>query len=372
MNRREAISKVAVGIAGTAVVAGALGYLAGTVAGRGPEQRQVITIDRTLTRTLTQEITRTVTPTVTPVDLRWGLVEGARSAVPMFLIYEDRTNIATRNGLNVADYQVLRGAEGLKALIEKRIDVLGPEPIMQFLSVISQAPDVLRIVHFSDVGMQVSVALRPDSPYSSLEDMRAAVKAGRRIVLGGSTAGSLSHSYAILLARILGTRIGEGVQVVFLGDLTAITAAMERGEVEGFAWVSSVHWRLEEQRRAKVVFYFKDYGGGTLWHERVLVTREDVIRERPETIARFIRFYRDLIRVYETERDYVISLMTSPAPKGYGFSRGIADKWYTLYRPNYVGAPIIEALQSAREMAIDSGVTRETPPIDRWYTTSFL
>lgn len=325
-----------------------------------------------MTRTITQEVTKTVAPKLEPVDVKWGLVEGARSAVPTFLIYENRKEIAERHGLNVVDYQVMRGAEGLKALVEKRIDILGPDPIMQFLSVISQAPEVLKAVFFADVGMQASLAVRPDLPYNSIEEIRSAIKVGKKLVLGASTAGSLSHTYAIVLASILGTKIGEGVQLVFLGDLSAITAALSRGEIDGFAWVPSVHWRLEGEGKAKVIFYYKDYGTGALWHERVVVTRNDVIRERPELVSRFVRFYRDLIKTYELEREYVTSLMASPPPKGFGFSKELAERWYLFYRPNHLGAPIREALVGARDLALASGVTKETPPIEQWYTTAFL
>ncbi|MEM4298578.1 MAG: ABC transporter substrate-binding protein, partial [Nitrososphaerota archaeon] len=168
------------------------------------------------------------------------------------------------------------------------------------------------------------------------------------------------------------TKIGEGVQLVFLGDLSAITAALSRGEIDGFAWVPSVHWRLEGEGKAKVIFYYKDYGTGALWHERVVVTRNDVIRERPELVSRFVRFYRDLIKTYELEREYVTSLMASPPPKGFGFSKELAERWYLFYRPNHLGAPIREALVGARDLALASGVTKETPPIEQWYTTAFL
>lgn len=372
LSRRRALSRIAVGLGATAVVAGSLGYLVGAASYSGSQPPATITLERVMTRTVTQEVTKLVTPRLEPVDIKWGLSEGARNSVPMFLIYENRKEIAEKNGLKVVDYQVLRGAEPLKALIEKRIDILGPDPIMTFLSVLSQAPEVIRIVFFADVGMQASLAMRPDLPYNSVEDLRSAIKAGKKIVLGASTPGALSHAYAIVLANILGTKIGEGIQLIFLGDLSAITAALSRGEIDGFAWVPSVHWRLEAAGKAKVIFYYKDYGTGALWHERVIVTRNDVMRERPELVSHFVRFYRELIKIYELERDYVISLMTSPAPKGYGFSKELAEKWYLFYRPNYLGAPISEALVGARDLAIASGVTKETPPIEQWYTTAFL
>lgn len=372
--RRRALSKLMVGMAGAAAVGGSIGYVVGAVS--SPLTRLTtplaMTVERVVTRTVTQEVLRTISPRLEPLDVKWGLVEGARSAVPTFLIYENRKEIAERNGLNVVDYQVLRGAEGLKALVEKRIDILGPDPIMQFLSIINQAVGMLKIVFFADTGMQASLAVRPDLPYNSLEDIRSLIKSGKKIVLGSSTAGSLSHSYAIVLANILGTRIGQGIELVFLGDLTAITAALSRGEIDGFAWAPPVHWRLESQGKVKVIFYFKDYAAGNLWHERVIVTRDDVLKERPEVVRRFINFYRDLIKTYELERDYVISLMAEPTPKGFGFTKEMAERWYLYYRPNHLGAPIREALYGARDLAIASGIAKELPQVEQWYTTEFL
>jgi NitT/TauT family transport system substrate-binding protein len=288
-------------------------------------------------------VTQTVAPKLEPITIRWTTSEGLRAFVGSTLVAENVKEIAERHALKI-EYNVVKGAgEAIRDLVDGRADIISLS-IYAVLPAMEQNPSI-KIVYFMDFGIYTSLLVGSHTPYKSLDDLRKAIAEGKKIKLGITRPGSLSHANVIMLANILGTKVGEGIEAVSLGTMDALVAAVTRGEVDGFPWTLDLHLDLEEKGLGRIIFFFRDYFG-TNWHELVFATTEDVIKKNPEMIRRFINYWRDVVKYYMLNRDKAIALMMESPPKGLGLSRKVAERHYGLYLHNYFGAPIKAALEN--------------------------
>jgi ABC-type nitrate/sulfonate/bicarbonate transport system substrate-binding protein len=353
---------------GTAVVAGVGGYFAGSAAARPVER--VITAATTVTERVREmvTVTQTVTPKLEPITIRWTTPQGRAAAAQV--VAENVKEIAERHALKI-EYNVVRGTgEQVRELVDGRADIIGPVTPAGLLPTMERNPSI-KIVYFIDFGMYVSLLVGPNTPYKSLDDLRKAIAEGKKIKLGFSRPGSLSHTYVLILAHILGTKVGEGIEAVSIGEIDAIVAALTRGEIDGFPWSLDLHLNLEDKGIGRIIFLFSDYFG-TNWHEFAFATTEDVMKRNPEIIRRFINYWRDVVRYYLLNKDKAIALMMEAPPKGLGYSRKVTEKYYDVYIYNYFGAPIKAALENVDYWSKQTGIVKNPPPIEKWYTTEFL
>jgi ABC-type nitrate/sulfonate/bicarbonate transport system substrate-binding protein len=352
---------------GAAVVAGVGGYFAGSTITR-PVERVATTVTERIRETLT--VTQTVAPKLEPITIRWTTSQGARGASSPTLVAENVKEIAERHALKI-EYNVVRGTgEAVRDLLDGRADVIGHLPLVALLPAMEQNPSI-RIVYFTDFGMTHNLLVGSHTPYKSLDDLRKAIAEGKKIKLGFSRPGSASHTDILILASILGTKVGEGIEAVSIGEIEALVAALTRREIDGFPWSLERTLELEEKGLGRIIFHFSDYFG-TNWHERALATTEDVIKKNPEMIRRFINYWRDVVRYYMLNRDKAIALVTESPPKGLGYSRKVAEKYYDMYILNYFGAPVRAALENIDYWSKQTGIVKSPPPIEKWYTTDFL
>jgi ABC-type nitrate/sulfonate/bicarbonate transport system substrate-binding protein len=352
---------------GAAVVAGVGGYFAGSATTRAVE-RVATTVTERVREMVT--VTQTVTPKLEPITIRWTNTEGGRTLAPVTLVAENVKEIAERHAVKI-EYNVVRGTgEAVRDLLDGRADIIAHVTVAGLLSAMEKNPSI-KIVYFTDYGMYVSLMVGSNTPYKSLDDLRKAIAEGKKIKLGFTRPGSLTHANIIMLANILGTKVGEGIEAVSLGTFEAMVAALTRGEIDGFPWAIPVHLDLEEKGLGRIIFFFQEYFG-TNWHELSIATTEDVIKKNPEAIRRFINYWRDAVRYFMLNRDKAIALLMKPPPEGLGLSRKFAERYYDMYIPNYFGAPVKSALENIDYWAKQTGIVKSPPPIENWYTTEFL
>ncbi|MEM2549735.1 MAG: ABC transporter substrate-binding protein [Nitrososphaerota archaeon] len=366
ISRRKAISKVAATLVATAFAAGVGGYYIGASTGSQRLQTEARTV------TVQKISTVTMTPARQPVTISFTNTQGMRGASPPSLVIENVKEI--REMLKVdLKYNIVRGAgEALKELADGRADVVAVTPALNAFQAFETNPELkIKIVYFADISDTSGFIVGANSPFNSLEDIKRDIQQGRKIKVGISRPGSKVHLLSYVLAHVLGTKIGEGIEVVALGEVDAIVAALTRGEIDGFPWSLDTLWRLEEENKGKVIYYFSEYFGPQ-WHERTFVTTEEVIAKNPEIVGRFIELWREAIRYYQLHREKVITLMASPPPVGIGTTPTIAKRYTGVYQPNYVGAPLMEAIDNAVKIGSAIGLLKRSPPIDQLYTTRFL
>jgi ABC-type nitrate/sulfonate/bicarbonate transport system substrate-binding protein len=352
---------------GTAVVAGVGGYFAGSATTHAVE-RVATTVTERIREMVT--VTQTVAPKLEPITIRWTNTQGGVGLAPASLVAENVKEIAERHALKI-EYKVVRGTgEAVRELVDGRADIIGPIAVIGVVPAIETNPSI-KMFYFTDYGMYHSLVVGSNTPYKSLDDLRKAIAEGKKIKLGFSRPGSFSHMDVLMLARILGTKVGEGIEAVSIGEFEALVAALTRGEIDGFPWSLDRTLDLEEKGVGRIIFLFRDYFG-TNWHDNAFATTEDIIKKNPEMIRRFINYWRDAVRYYMLNRDKAIALLTKDPPEGLGVSRKVAEKYYDLYIPNYFGAPVKAALENIDYWSKQTGIVKNPPPIEKWYTTEFL
>ncbi|MCS7143200.1 MAG: hypothetical protein NZ920_05370 [Aigarchaeota archaeon] len=377
ISRRHAISKVAAvgGIVAAGVITGLGGYLAGSNQNAQPPQTATTTITQAITRTLTQPVTTTVevTPRLTPVDVNLVTTSGARNAAFFLLPIDDARGreLASRLGLNIRSYRQVRGTgEAITDVLERRADIILAASIDASLQAMERGVDI-RFIHFNDRFAISTFIGRKGFPHKTLDQMRDAVRRGERIRVGYTRPGGLSYFNMLFLAAQLGTKEGEGVIGLSLGEQDAILAAMARNEVDLYG--TTLGFALQTQERGIADIILKESTvRGALWHSWTLLTNTETIERRPELVARVVAYTRELIKLCEVDRDYAVSLMMKEPPAGYGYSKAVAESYYDEMLWNHLGAPNASALSKMRDEYTAWGLIRSVPPLANWYTTRFL
>lgn len=372
-SRRKAITKLGTALIG-AVVAGVGGYAAGYFTPRNmPQTTQIVVRERTVTleRTMTHVVT--TQPKLEVLPIRFTTTEGGITTAPNALMAKNLAEtVGPQVGLRFETLNVVRGTgEAIRELTDGRADVVGPSTVLGLLGAIERQPNI-KIFFFNDYGSYASVVVGPKVPYQSLEDMKRAIERGEKIRVGFTRPGSLSHSYSIVLAKLLGVEYGKHIEGVSLGEDAAIIAALVRGDIDAYTTANVVlGWSLEEEGKGRVIYYFKEHLGST-WHELAYATTTEIISRKSELIKRFVNYIRETTKIAMIDKTRVIENMTAAPPKGIGVKQSAAERYYDFYVPNAVGAPFKTALEFMRKIAIESGVAKNPPPVEQLYTTDFL
>lgn len=380
VSRRSALAKIVGGIIGAAVVAGAGGYLLGSNVGRG-ERTVTVTqraseVTRTVMSTVREVSTTTVRPGLTQLPVRITTTQGGMGLAPYHLIVQrdldGGQDMAKKFGLRIDTFNVVRGTgEAMKELLEGRADVITGVNVMEAASQVEGTKGEVKIFYFCEYGNYVSLVVAPNSPYKSIEDLQRAIREGKRLRVGFSRPGSLTHSYVYILGAILGTEVGKGIEAVALGEFDAIVAALNRGEIDCFPWSVSRTFSLEETGKGKIIYYFSEFLG-TKWHDLCHVTTVSYLKNNQEVVRRFVSYWREAVRMWMLNPDLAISLMKADPPKGLGLTDSSARRWYSTLVPNPVGTPITEALKEIEKYGKHIGLLKNPPPIEQWYTTEYL
>ena len=110
--------------------------------------------------------------------------------------------------------------------------------------------------------------------------------------IGVTTAGSLSDWLARELSRKLGFG-SNGIEPVALGAMTAMLAAMKRGQIDGVVLSSSQGYQLEKSGDGRLLLefgtYIKDF------HTHVIYATDDMIKNKPDEVRRFLAGWKDVI-----------------------------------------------------------------------------
>ena len=110
--------------------------------------------------------------------------------------------------------------------------------------------------------------------------------------IGVTTAGSLSDWLARELSRKLGFG-SDGITPVALGAMSAMVAAMKRGQIDGVVLSSSQGYQLEKSGEGRLLLefgtYIKDF------HTHIIYATDDMIKNRPDQVRRFLAGWKDVI-----------------------------------------------------------------------------
>lgn len=187
--------------------------------------------------------------------------------------------IFEENGLNV---EVLASQDAAQALASGDADIAIASP-NRFIGAMLQGLEAKIVGPTIDVWGQY-VIVRDDLPAQTLEELEDA----ERMRIGISSFGSAGHYSAEKVASELGWEEGQ-YEIVTLGNLDGIMAALRNGTIDMFAWSAQAAFSLEEEGEGRVLGSVGELIGPNPLD--VIVASADAIENRPEDVRTFCEGY---------------------------------------------------------------------------------
>ena len=117
--------------------------------------------------------------------------------------------------------------------------------------------------------------------------------------IGVTTAGSLSYWLVRELSRQLGWG-SNGIEPVGLGAMTAMVAALKRGQIDGVVLSASQGYGLEKTGDGRLLLQFGTYIKN--FHTHVIFATDAMIANKPDQVRRFLAGWKDVDRVHGGEQ----------------------------------------------------------------------
>jgi ABC-type nitrate/sulfonate/bicarbonate transport system substrate-binding protein len=143
-----------------------------------------------------------------------------------------------------------------------------------------------------------SVTVAADSPIASVADLK-----GRLLSVASS------GSFPEWLIKRLATAEGwgpTGIRTTAVGGFSASAAAMRTHQVDGFMGATEAGYMLEEQHVGKIVTGMEKYL--PRFHNHVLIARDELIRDHPDQVERFLKGYFATVAFMKSNRDKTIEI----------------------------------------------------------------
>jgi ABC-type nitrate/sulfonate/bicarbonate transport system substrate-binding protein len=170
-----------------------------------------------------------------------------------------------------------------QGLVANSVDFgLGSGPAMGFLAKGVPAKAVGAV---ANEPLSMGLIVGPSPAIQKPDDLK-----GKKI--GVTTAGSLSYWLVRELSRQLGWG-SNGIEPVGLGAMTAMLAALKRGQIDGVILSSSQGYGLEKTGDGRLLLkfgtYIKDF------HTHVIFATDAMIADKPDQVRRFLAGWKDVV-----------------------------------------------------------------------------
>jgi len=170
-----------------------------------------------------------------------------------------------------------------QGLVANSVDFgLGSGPAMGFLA---KGVPAKAVGALANEPLSMGLIVGPSPAIQKPDDLK-----GKRI--GVTTAGSLSYWLVRELSRQLGWG-STGIEPVGLGAMTAMLAALKRGQIDGVILSSSQGYGLEKTGDGRLLLkfgtYIKDF------HTHVIFATDAMIADKPDQVRRFLAGWKDVI-----------------------------------------------------------------------------
>ncbi|MFD5224190.1 ABC transporter substrate-binding protein [Microbacterium sp. NPDC058342] len=185
------------------------------------------------------------------------------------------------------------------------------------------------------------VIVRADYPGDTFADLKGAN-------FGISGTGSAGHYATHKLAEAEGWSESD-YTITPLGNLQAITAALQSGAIDAFTWSADTGFDLEEKGIARVLGPTAEVVGPNLFQGFVVMN--NVIEERPEALRVFFENYFSTIERVQQEPESAVEVMV-----GWGVGQSAAERTVEQDVPELstdgkVTAENLRGLEEAAEFA---------------------
>ena len=204
--------------------------------------------------------------------------------------------IWAKHGLEIEVTIFAGDAKLQQGLVANSVDFgLGSGPAMGFLA---KGVPAKAVGALANEPLSMGLIVGASSTIHAPQDLRGAK-------IGVTTTGSLSYWLARELSRQMGWG-SEGVAPVALGAMSAAVAALKRGQVDGVILSSSQGYALEKTNDGRLLLQFGTYIKD--FHTHVVFATEDMIKNKPDQVRRFLSGWKDVVAFMAANRDETVRI----------------------------------------------------------------
>ena len=204
--------------------------------------------------------------------------------------------IWAKYGLEPEISQLGGDAKLQQALTAGSIDFgLGSGPGMGFMA---KGVPAKAVAAFFGAPVNMSVIVKYDSPIRSVADLK-----GKK--MGVTTAGSLTD----WLTRRMGVWQGwgsDGMTIVNVGDLASSRAALRTNQIDALMSSTEVGYMLEDRKEGRNLINAARFV--TDFHGMVIFARDDLIKNRPDVVQRFVNGFFATIAFMKANKETTVEV----------------------------------------------------------------
>lgn len=181
---------------------------------------------------------------------------------------------------------------------------------------------------------------------------------------GISSFGSAGHLSALKLAESLGWTEGQEYQIVPMGGVNEITAGLEAGAIDAFAWSREVAYNMETQGVGNVIEdLIPEAVGPTLFE--VFLASDTFIEERPDALKAYFECYFAYVEELQADPEQVREL----AIENWDSNPETLDQTLELIVSewNTDGSASDEELEGLAEATVFQNDEVDEAPVEDWW-----
>lgn len=188
---------------------------------------------------------------------------------------------------------------------------------------------------------------------------------GEQLSFGISSSGSAGDLSARRLAEALGWTEGEEYEIVPLGGVNEITAGLEAGAIDAFAWSREVAYTMESRGVGHVIEEIVAEAVGPTIFE-LFVASDTFIEERPDAMKAYFECYFDYVAELKQQGpEYVQELAIQEWDKDPEALDQTLEQIMEDWSDD--GSATDEQLQGLADGAVFQNEEVDDAPIDQWW-----
>lgn len=217
-------------------------------------------------------------------------------------------------GINATYIAFPSGTKAREALIAGEIDFASLSTVHVPIARLKDRPvKIIMSLHLREI---FSLMVR-----SELRDVVKEVKDLKGLRLGFSAPGAGSWAFAVYLLKKAGLEPGKDVEMVTVGELSTMYAALKAGKVDAVvAWDPLTTQLMESDEAYGLVDLYDPKQHTELLGEeamsQVLVTREDLISKNPDLVERVVKAHKVALEFIKKEDAKKVAEILQPYFKG--------------------------------------------------------
>lgn len=202
------------------------------------------------------------------------------------------------------------------------------------------------------------LVVRKDSPVKTVADLKGKT-------FGISSPGSLTDFMATQVAASQGWKPGTDYKKAPVGGLDQLTAALQAGAIDAFAWSAEPAFLLQEKGQGRVLTNIGEYVGPNLFE--VILANTSAIKQKRDALKAYLDGYFETVRYMHAHPQETQQFMS----ENMGFSSYVVKSTYDLEIANLSrdGTANKEHLDGVSKLLIKDG---KTPPVSSWWDPQFV